>query len=146
MPCAPQGRLPATAQALRPHRPTGRQDARLASASGRLPSQHPQRATGTFLELAVRMGSMVADARQRLGEYRSALERCLQRGQKVSVTAAHDLEEAMAAIARIDLGTYGRCERCGGAIGRQRLLALPAARYCGGCAVAVPDALVGGKE
>lgn len=89
---------------------------------------------------------MVADARQRLGEYGLALERCLQRGQEASVTAAHELEEVMAAIARIDLGTYGRCERCGGAIGRQRLLALPAARYCGGCAAAVPDALVGGKE
>jgi len=34
----------------------------------------------------------------------------------------------------MERGTYGRCDVCGGAIGRQRLLALPVARYCLECA------------
>ncbi len=34
------------------------------------------------------------------------------------------------ALERIDEGTYGTCERCGKAIGRERLLARPAATLC----------------
>ena len=32
-------------------------------------------------------------------------------------------------------GDYGRCERCGGPVGDERLRARPAARTCVGCAV-----------
>jgi RNA polymerase-binding transcription factor DksA len=46
----------------------------------------------------------------------------------------HHLEEVDAALERVDAGTYGMCERCGGAIGDARLEALPAARRCIGCA------------
>jgi len=46
----------------------------------------------------------------------------------------HEAAETRAALTRIDRGVYGRCESCGGAIGRQRLLALPATRYCIACA------------
>src|SRR5437660_1019099 len=70
----------------------------------------------------------------------------MMRGLRLGIFGAHaakrdgsteqDLAETTAAIARIEIGTYGRCERCGGAIGRQRLLALPAARYCISCAPA----------
>ena len=42
-------------------------------------------------------------------------------------------ERTAAALERIADGTFGRCETCGGAIGRQRLLALPAARFCIHC-------------
>jgi RNA polymerase-binding transcription factor DksA len=41
-----------------------------------------------------------------------------------------DLRELDAALGRIASGEFGRCERCGGAIGTQRLRALPEARYC----------------
>jgi len=44
-----------------------------------------------------------------------------------------ELEEIESALARISDGTYGLCERCGRAIGRQRLLAIPEARYCLEC-------------
>jgi DnaK suppressor protein len=37
------------------------------------------------------------------------------------------------ALARIDDGTYGRCASCGTAIPVERLLALPAARFCVTC-------------
>lgn len=39
-----------------------------------------------------------------------------------------------AAVRRIDAGTYGRCARCGSAIGDARLTALPFATTCVACA------------
>lgn len=41
--------------------------------------------------------------------------------------------EAEAALARIDDGSYGRCDTCGGFVGRQRLQAEPATRRCLSC-------------
>lgn len=38
-----------------------------------------------------------------------------------------------AALERIEQGTFGRCQRCGGWIGRERLDALPYAAYCIDC-------------
>ncbi|RKG69617.1 hypothetical protein D7W79_32825 [Corallococcus exercitus] len=46
----------------------------------------------------------------------------------------HELEEVEAALERIAQGRFGGCEQCGGAIGRQRLLAVPEARCCLACA------------
>ena len=43
------------------------------------------------------------------------------------------LQDTEAALARIDTGRYGACERCGARIDANRLAALPAARYCLGC-------------
>ena len=40
------------------------------------------------------------------------------------------------ALAKIDGGTYGICERCGRPIGEDRLEAMPAARLCIECASA----------
>ena len=84
------------------------------------------------------MRSIVVDARRRLEELRHALEENIE--GKPSASAERDLAEANAAIGRIDRGIYGRCERCGDAIGRQRLLALPAARFCLSCAIVAPGA------
>ena len=44
-----------------------------------------------------------------------------------------ELLEIEDALARIEAGSWGRCEACGGPIGRQRLLALPEARQCLDC-------------
>lgn len=46
----------------------------------------------------------------------------------------HVLAEAVAALSRIDGGTFGRCEGCGKAIARARLDALPYAHQCVRCA------------
>jgi DnaK suppressor protein len=46
----------------------------------------------------------------------------------------HILEEASAALVRIDRGAFGTCERCHKKISRERLDALPYARMCVGCA------------
>jgi RNA polymerase-binding protein DksA len=44
--------------------------------------------------------------------------------------AEHLIAEIDAALARIDDGSYGTCERCGRAIGADRLHAVPWARLC----------------
>ena len=48
--------------------------------------------------------------------------------------AQSSLVEIDAAIARLDDGTYGVCERCGEPIGTGRLEARPRARRCISCA------------
>lgn len=45
----------------------------------------------------------------------------------------HELTELEAALARIEKGSYGTCQACGGAVGRQRLRAIPEARFCIDC-------------
>ncbi len=47
--------------------------------------------------------------------------------------STHVLAEIDAALARIENGTYGVCERCGNAIAEDRLQALPWATLCIDC-------------
>ncbi len=44
------------------------------------------------------------------------------------------IEEINAALARLEQGTFGTCEGCRRPIARDRLQALPYARYCTSCA------------
>ena len=44
------------------------------------------------------------------------------------------LDDAERALARLDDGTYGRCEGCGRAIPDERLEARPATSFCVTCA------------
>ena len=59
-----------------------------------------------------------------------------ERAQVSSVVRAtrEHLDEVRAALARLDAGEYGVCERCGTAIPEERLEARPTARHCVGCA------------
>ena len=59
-----------------------------------------------------------------------------ERAQLVAVLkqATSDLTELDAALARVEGGTYGVCERCGLPIAPARLEARPAARHCIACA------------
>jgi len=43
------------------------------------------------------------------------------------------LDEVERALARLDDGTYGRCETCGEPIGDERLAELPVVRSCAVC-------------
>jgi DnaK suppressor protein len=43
---------------------------------------------------------------------------------------SENLAEVERAMAKMDDGTYGICERCGKEIGEARLEAMPATRYC----------------
>lgn len=47
--------------------------------------------------------------------------------------AGHLLAAIDSALARAEAGTYGKCERCGEVIGRERLEALPWATKCIEC-------------
>jgi RNA polymerase-binding transcription factor DksA len=49
------------------------------------------------------------------------------------------LQEVGDALARITQGTFGRCESCHGGITRERLQALPYARFCVNCAQKVEE-------
>jgi len=58
-----------------------------------------------------------------------------ERSRVISVVRAlrsnlHDVDRA---IAKIDAGTYGSCERCGNPIGAERLEAIPWALLCIDC-------------
>lgn len=53
-----------------------------------------------------------------------------ERGISRSTEALADIEHA---LARIEDGTYGTCEVCGGAIALARLEAIPQARVCVSC-------------
>lgn len=70
---------------------------------------------------------MAGEAQLTLRARASALKRDLE-------VMRMELREVEAALARLDDGTWGRCEACGGAIGRIRLRALPEARRCATCA------------
>ncbi|MFN0062500.1 MAG: TraR/DksA family transcriptional regulator [Myxococcaceae bacterium] len=56
--------------------------------------------------------------------------------QRLTAAEERELAEIDAALSRLEGGTFGRCERCLGAIGRQRLRAMPEARYCITCSTA----------
>lgn len=95
---------------------------------GLRPAQAP------FLNWHGFMTGMATTAQTRLLQRRAAIQLSLDKGEPASRTALkEELLETDAALERIEQGSYGRCEECGGAIGRQRLLALPAARFCIEC-------------
>ena len=47
--------------------------------------------------------------------------------------AAKELDQVLAALQRVEDGSYGQCLDCGGAIDERRLTAMPAAAYCVAC-------------
>jgi RNA polymerase-binding protein DksA len=58
-----------------------------------------------------------------------------ERSRVISVVRAlrSNLHDVDLAIAKIDAGTYGACERCGNPIGAERLEAIPWALLCIDC-------------
>jgi RNA polymerase-binding transcription factor DksA len=72
---------------------------------------------------------------QRLRARARALAEALEaRDAALTETERRELRDIEEALARIDGGEFGRCARCGGAIGRHRLRAIPEARHCMTCA------------
>jgi DnaK suppressor protein len=47
--------------------------------------------------------------------------------------AADELDQVVAALRRVDEGSYGTCEDCGEAIDARRLRALPSTPFCTAC-------------
>jgi RNA polymerase-binding transcription factor DksA len=74
------------------------------------------------------------EARQMLLQRRSMLARTLPgAAQEMREGERAELAEIDAALERIAEGTFGSCVRCGGAIGHQRLRAVPETPYCLAC-------------
>jgi DnaK suppressor protein len=57
--------------------------------------------------------------------------------ERLSEQERRELRDIDEALRRIEAGHFGHCARCGGAIGRQRLRAIPEARHCIACSTAV---------
>jgi RNA polymerase-binding protein DksA len=53
--------------------------------------------------------------------------------EQLDEQSRREVEDIQAALARIEAGTYGRCETCGQAINAARLNALPMVRRCLSC-------------
>ena len=80
-------------------------------------------AAGDGIDVAI--GEGFADSGQATAERTEAL------GIVESLRQQRD--EVVGALARMEKGTYGRCERCGQEIPEARLEAVPAARLCVSC-------------
>jgi len=83
-------------------------------------------------DIADRLGDSVIDA----GDDQADIgAKAFEREHELSL--AYNVKELLAqterALARIDAGTYGRCESCGEAIGKARLQAFPRATLCVRC-------------
>jgi DnaK suppressor protein len=63
-----------------------------------------------------------------------------QRDLALRDRASAHLELVDAALARLDAGTFGTCQRCGGLIAEGRLEALPWAAHCISCQSAIDKA------
>jgi DnaK suppressor protein len=91
--------------------------------------------------MEARMDSWEKEAREALMHRRSRLRaRGAQGPSRIQGTAAvlserdyQELRDIDDALARIQGGAFGQCARCGGAVGRHRLRAVPEARYCLSC-------------
>jgi DnaK suppressor protein len=66
-----------------------------------------------------------------------------ERSQLIAVEEQHESlhKEIVAALARIEDGSYGRCENCGAEIPEERLDAVPTATLCVACKQAATDAV-----
>jgi len=73
------------------------------------------------------MNEIMRQAKKALTERREALMHVLSDKER------REFEEIEAALARLADETYGLCLRCGRAIGRQRLMAVPEASFCLEC-------------
>ena len=51
----------------------------------------------------------------------------------LSDAARRELDDIDCALRRIEDGSYGTCQACGGPMGMQRIRAIPEARYCVSC-------------
>ena len=60
--------------------------------------------------------------------------RCRELRGRLGGGSNAELEELLHALRRMEAGTWGRCEKCDGAIGRDRLRAIPETRSCLDCA------------
>lgn len=82
------------------------------------------------------MAGLIADSGDGAGDDQADTgSKTFEREHEMSVTAntRELLDQSLKALARLDGGTYGVCESCGGLIGKGRLRAFPRATLCIEC-------------
>ena len=108
-----------------------------ASLYSRLSGQLTRRAAELRAQLQSAAGAAVhsSDAATGVTDFKdvAAEEARLAVDDAALSRAARELDEVLAALHRLDEGSYGLCIDCGGAIDERRLLAMPATRFCTGC-------------
>jgi RNA polymerase-binding transcription factor len=85
-------------------------------------AEHPER--GSAVSFGKRIGDGTSEAVSRLTDV--GVGESLERG----------VERTERALAKLDDGTYGLCDACGGQISRGRLTAMPDAVFCLDCSAA----------
>ena len=94
------------------------------------------RLTGELAEVEGDLAGMIENSGEGAGHDQADVgSASFERDQEmVIVNNARDmLEQSQHALERIDNGTYGQCEICGNAIGKNRLMAFPRATMCLTC-------------
>lgn len=112
----------------------GAQEAATAAGAA---SRAKQRLEARLQKLEARVATIEADLRK--PENRDLEERALEAEndqvlEGLDEAERWELQEIREALARIETGTYGVCERCGGSIAEKRLEAIPDTRFCVRCA------------
>ena len=88
-------------------------------------------------------------AEQSLGEvdvdegFADSAQATAERSELIAVEEQHESlhKEIVAALIRIEEGTYGQCQNCGAEIPQERLDAVPTASLCVSCKQAAADAV-----
>jgi RNA polymerase-binding transcription factor DksA len=86
-------------------------------------------------QLRARIAEISADGAESLSfddGFADASQVTAERGEleAIGIQLAETLHDVEDALTKLDNGTYGLCETCGGPIGDDRLEAMPAARHC----------------
>ncbi len=95
-----------------------------------------ERLTGELAEVEGDLAGMIENSGEGAGHDQADVgSASFERDQEmVIVNNARDmLEQSQHALERISDGTYGQCENCGNAIGKNRLMAFPRATLCLSC-------------
>jgi DnaK suppressor protein len=103
-------------------------EARRASTSGRVETLAERPERGTAQGFGKRIGDGTTEAISRLTD--------ISVGQSLEA----GLDRIDRALAKLDEGTYGVCDGCGGPIPEKRLEAMPDSALCVACAASAPRA------
>lgn len=111
----------------------------MTSSPADLPSDLAETLAARLADLRARIARIDAELREPLDDDGSEQAVELEDDEpleSVERTLRAEAREVVAALERIEAGTYGYCLTCGGAIAPERLRALPAASRCIACAAA----------
>jgi len=72
------------------------------------------------------------------GEHETAPSEGVEADVSLATAEGAQLRAVEAALERMKAGTFGKCERCGRAIPKARLQAVPSALHCASCEKSLP--------